>query len=215
MPPCLRALSGPRLTYCGTSASSTMPIGNGSGTARRPTRRSRRRRPHRHGQSRRQFLNRPRRLGEQGWRVVVEGTGGLVCRRRRDHVARAGRPTGQHIELGIAETNLVSMIGVGATLSRWGEPLLPIGVLYDPFVECALEPWSSGIYAGGQSILVGTPSGVTLAPGAEPTSRSPPPRSASNGPNSSRMKQHSSSTSNGFCCDACPVWGDPTARRPT
>ena len=27
------------------------------------------------------------------------------------------------------------------------------------------EPWSFGMYAGGQSILVGTPSGVTLAPG--------------------------------------------------
>jgi pyruvate dehydrogenase E1 component len=37
-------------------------------------------------------------------------------------------------------------------------------VLYDPFVERALEPWSFGIYAGGQSILVGTPSGVSLAP---------------------------------------------------
>src|SRR6478752_6400441 len=55
------------------------------------------------------------------------------------------RPDGQHLELGIAETNLV-------------------GVLDDPFVERALEPWSFGIYAGGQSILVGTPSGVTLAP---------------------------------------------------
>ena len=74
------------------------------------------------------------------------------------------RPTGQHIELGIAETNLVGLIGeLGATWSRWGEPLFPIGVLYDPFVERALEPWSFGIYAGGQSILVGTPSGVTLA----------------------------------------------------
>ena len=76
------------------------------------------------------------------------------------------RPTGQHIELGIAETNLVGLLGeLGATWSRWGEPLLPIGVLYDPFVERALEPWSFGIYAGGQSILVGTPSGVTLAAG--------------------------------------------------
>lgn len=74
------------------------------------------------------------------------------------------RPTGQHMELGIAETNLVGLIGeLGATWSRWGEPLFPIGVLYDPFVERALEPWSFGIYAGGQSILVGTPSGVTLA----------------------------------------------------
>ncbi len=75
------------------------------------------------------------------------------------------RPSGQHLELGIAETNLVGLLGeLGATWSRWGEPLLPIGVLYDPFVERALEPWSFGIYAGGQSILVGTPSGVTLGP---------------------------------------------------
>jgi pyruvate dehydrogenase E1 component len=75
------------------------------------------------------------------------------------------RPTGQHIELGIAETNLVGLLGeLGATWSRWGEPLLPIGVLYDPFVGRALEPWAFGIYAGGQSILVGTPSGVSLAP---------------------------------------------------
>ena len=75
------------------------------------------------------------------------------------------KPTGQHIELGIAETNLVGLLGeLGATWSRWGEPLFPVGVLYDPFVERALEPWSFGIYAGGQSILVGTPSGVTLAP---------------------------------------------------
>jgi pyruvate dehydrogenase E1 component len=75
------------------------------------------------------------------------------------------KPTGQHLELGIAETNLVCLLGeLGMTWSRWGQPLLPIGVLYDPFVERALEPWSFSIYAGGQSILVGTPSGVTLAP---------------------------------------------------
>ena len=75
------------------------------------------------------------------------------------------KPTGQHLELGIAEVNLVGMLGeLGATWSRWGQPLLPVGVLYDPFVERALEPWSFGIYAGGQSLLVGTPSGITLAP---------------------------------------------------
>lgn len=77
----------------------------------------------------------------------------------------AEAPTGQHIELGIAEVNLVSLLGeLGATWSRWGQRLIPIGTLYDPFVTRALEPWSYGIYAGGQSILVGTPSGVTLAP---------------------------------------------------
>jgi pyruvate dehydrogenase E1 component len=72
---------------------------------------------------------------------------------------------GQHIELGIAEGNLVGVLGeLGATWSRDGQPLLPIGTIYDPFVTRALEPWSFGMYAGGQSILVGTPSGVTLAP---------------------------------------------------
>ena len=75
------------------------------------------------------------------------------------------RPTGQHIELGIAEVNLVCLLGeLGTTWSRWEAPLVPIGVVYDPFVERALEPWAYGMYAGGQSILVGTPSGVTLAP---------------------------------------------------
>jgi pyruvate dehydrogenase E1 component len=72
---------------------------------------------------------------------------------------------GQHIELGIAEGNLVGLLGeLGSTWSRDGQALLPIGTLYDPFVGRALEPWSFGLYAGGQSILVGTPSGVTLAP---------------------------------------------------
>jgi pyruvate dehydrogenase E1 component len=81
----------------------------------------------------------------------------LVRWRESDH--------GQHIELGIAEGNLVGLLGeLGSTWSRDGQALLPIGTLYDPFVNRALEPWSFGMYAGGQSILVGTPSGVTLAP---------------------------------------------------
>lgn len=72
---------------------------------------------------------------------------------------------GQHIELGIAEVNLVCLAAeLGSTWSRWGQPLIPIATLYDPFVSRALEPWSYGIYSGGQSILIGTPSGVTLAP---------------------------------------------------
>jgi pyruvate dehydrogenase E1 component len=72
---------------------------------------------------------------------------------------------GQHIELGIAEGNLVGLLGeLGLTWSREGQPLLPIGTLYDPFVGRALEPWSFGMYGGAQSILIGTPSGVTLAP---------------------------------------------------
>src|SRR5262249_5955343 len=72
---------------------------------------------------------------------------------------------GQQMGLGVGETTRAGLRGeLGAPWSGWGEPLLPVGVLYDPFVGRALEPWSFGIYAGGQSILVGTPSGVSLAP---------------------------------------------------
>ena len=87
----------------------------------------------------------------------ADDTDTLVRWRESDH--------GQHIELGIAEVNLVGLLGeLGATWSRDGQPLLPVGTIYDPFLARALEPWSFGIYAGGQSILVGTPSGVTLGP---------------------------------------------------
>jgi pyruvate dehydrogenase E1 component len=81
----------------------------------------------------------------------------LIRWRETDH--------GQHIELGIAEVNFVSLLGeLGATWSRDGEPLMPIGTIYDTFLTRALEPWSFGVYGGGQSILIGTPSGVTLGP---------------------------------------------------
>ena len=87
----------------------------------------------------------------------ADDTDTLVRWRESDH--------GQHMELGIAEVNLVGLLGeLGATWSRDGQPLLPVGTIYDPFLARALEPWSFGIYAGGQSILVGTPSGVTLGP---------------------------------------------------
>jgi pyruvate dehydrogenase E1 component len=87
----------------------------------------------------------------------ADDTDTLIRWRESDH--------GRHIELGIAEVNLVGALGeLGATWSRDGQPLLPVGTIYDPFVARALEPWSFGIYAGGQSILVGTPSGVTLGP---------------------------------------------------
>lgn len=61
--------------------------------------------------------------------------------------------------------NLVCLAAeLGSTWSRWGQLLIPIATLYGPFVSRALEPWSYGIHSGGQSILVGTPSGVALAP---------------------------------------------------
>ncbi|HWH29157.1 MAG TPA: pyruvate dehydrogenase, partial [Mycobacteriales bacterium] len=53
--------------------------------------------------------------------------------------------TGQHLELGIAEVNLVGALGeLGATWTTLGEPLLPIGTVYDPFVgRCSRRSSSS------------------------------------------------------------------------
>lgn len=74
-------------------------------------------------------------------------------------------PNGQHIELGISETNLMMLLGqLGLSAETTGEPLLPIGTLYDPFVARALDAYIYSIYNGAHFILVGTPAGVTLAP---------------------------------------------------
>ena len=74
-------------------------------------------------------------------------------------------PQGQHIELGIAENNfflLLGMLGLADTL--FGVRLLPIGTLYDPFIERGLDALNYACYQGSRFLLVGTPSGVTLAP---------------------------------------------------
>jgi pyruvate dehydrogenase E1 component len=74
------------------------------------------------------------------------------------------RNQGQHIELGISETNLLMMLGqLGLSAEMTGETLLPIGTIYDPFVARALDAYIYGLYSGARFILVGTPSGITLA----------------------------------------------------
>ncbi|WDV30933.1 pyruvate dehydrogenase [Streptomyces sp. AD16] len=125
-------------------------------------------------------------------------------------------PTGQHVELGIAETNLVGLLGeLGATWSRWGQPLLPIGIMYDPFVNRALEPWQFGIYAGGQSLLVGTPPASPSPPRAAPTSRSPPPPSAWNSPAAPPGSRPSPRTPSGACSPPSSSSAGRTAAPPT
>ena len=74
-------------------------------------------------------------------------------------------PTGQHIELGIAEMNLMLMLGAaGLSHSLFGERLIPIGTVYDPFVARGLDALNYACYQDARFLLVGTPSGVTLAP---------------------------------------------------
>ena len=88
---------------------------------------------------------------------------------RDENIASAQKwafsPKGQHLELGIAEMNLMLMLAAaGLSHELFGQRLLPIGTVYDPFVVRGLDALNYACYQDARFILVGTPSGVTLAP---------------------------------------------------
>jgi pyruvate dehydrogenase E1 component len=74
-------------------------------------------------------------------------------------------PSGQHIELGIAEQNLFLLMGAaGLSHSLYGARLFPIGTVYDPFVNRGLDALIYACYQDARFLLISTPSGLTLAP---------------------------------------------------
>ncbi len=74
-------------------------------------------------------------------------------------------PKGQHIELGIAENNLFLLLAAaGLSHSLFGTRLIPIGTLYDPFIQRGLDALNYACYQDARFIVVATPSGITLAP---------------------------------------------------
>ena len=74
-------------------------------------------------------------------------------------------PGGQHVELGIAENNLfLTLSAFGLAGPVFGERLLPIGTLYDPFIRRGLDALHYACYQDARFMLAATPSGVTLAP---------------------------------------------------
>src|SRR6056297_3076287 len=74
-------------------------------------------------------------------------------------------PEGQHLELGIAEMNLMlHLVSAGLSHSLFGKRLIPIGTVYDPFVHRGLAALNYACYQDARFIVAGTPSGVTLAP---------------------------------------------------
>jgi pyruvate dehydrogenase E1 component len=84
--------------------------------------------------------------------------------------------SGQHMELGIAENNLFLLLAAfGLTGSLFGERLLPVGALYDPFIARGLDALNYACYQDARFMLVATPSGITLAPegGAHQSINSP------------------------------------------
>ena len=74
-------------------------------------------------------------------------------------------PKGQHIELGIAEQNLFLLLGAaGLSHTLTGARVLPIGTVYDPFVNRGLDALIYACYQDARFLLVSTPSGITLGP---------------------------------------------------
>ena len=74
-------------------------------------------------------------------------------------------PKGQHIELGIAESNLfILLAALGLSAPLFGIRLLPIGTVYDPFINRGLDSLNYACYQDARFILVGTPAGLSLAP---------------------------------------------------
>jgi pyruvate dehydrogenase E1 component len=74
-------------------------------------------------------------------------------------------PTGRHIELGISEMNLFTLLGqLGVSRELIGQHLLPIGTVYDPFILRGMDALVHALYSGGKFVIVATPSGLTLSP---------------------------------------------------
>ena len=100
---------------------------------------------------------------------------GIFDRRKRQDVFREEKVVsaqrwamdqrGQHIELGIAENNLfLTLAALGLSTELFGVRLLPVGTIYDPFVNRGLDSMIYACYQHSRFILAGTPSGITLAP---------------------------------------------------
>ena len=100
---------------------------------------------------------------------------GIFDRQRREDVFKeqkvvsaqrwAMSPDGQHVELGIAENNLfILLAALGLSHSLFGIRLLPVGTLYDPFIQRGLDALNYACYQDARFMVVATPSGITLGP---------------------------------------------------
>ncbi|MEQ8767018.1 MAG: pyruvate dehydrogenase [Planctomycetota bacterium] len=71
----------------------------------------------------------------------------------------------RHIRMEIVESNAVLAMGAfGKLRDTTGVPLLPALTIYDFFIKRALDQLYYDLYWGASFLLIGTPSGVTLAP---------------------------------------------------
>ena len=126
-------------------------------------------------------------------------------------------PRGQHIEMGIAEMNLVLLLGqLGLSWDFQRERLFPIGTLYDPFVMRALEGIVYSTYSGSRFVLAGTPSGISLSrEGGAHQSIVDARGSGSRRPASPTPSRATRASSNGCSSTRSPGCRHRTARRST
>ncbi len=97
---------------------------------------------------------------EQNWEKELE-----LHERLRPELAPTDEAWTRHIRFEIAEANCMSAAGsFGAMRDLIGIPFLPMMTVYDFFIKRALDQLYYDLYWGSSFVLVGTPSGVTLAP---------------------------------------------------
>jgi pyruvate dehydrogenase E1 component len=74
-------------------------------------------------------------------------------------------PWTRHIRFEIAEANCMSCAGAFGKMGHYaGLPFFPMMTVYDFFIKRALDQLYYNLYWGAEFVIVGTPSGVTLAP---------------------------------------------------
>lgn len=85
--------------------------------------------------------------------------------RLRPELAPTDEAWTRHIRFEIAEANCMSALGSFGKMGYFaGIPFLPLMTVYDFFIKRALDQLYYNLYWNSSFVLVGTPSGITLAP---------------------------------------------------
>ena len=97
---------------------------------------------------------------DENWEAKLD-----LHERLRPELAPTDEAWTRHIRFEIAEANCMSAVGSFGKMDRFaGIPFLPLMTVYDFFIKRALDQLYYNLYWNASFVLVGTPSGVTLAP---------------------------------------------------
>lgn len=97
---------------------------------------------------------------EKDWEAELEWN-----ERGRPQLHSSHKPWTRHIRFEIAEAASMSAAGsFGKAGELFGVPLMPMMTVYDFFIKRALDQLYYNVYWRSSFLLIGTPSGITLAP---------------------------------------------------